>query len=195
MRMTTENLHQLLERIGNLIRNEARLGLMAHGLQPVQFDALYYLSVCNRFSDTPKGVTEYLGLTKGTVSQSIKVLEAKGFVEKRADPGDKRITHLEITHEGRALVAELFPSSVLKQLAHTSELSSDSEKQGLDLELLEGQLTTLLSLIQQQNQRKTFGQCATCAHLRNNTDGSHFCGLTQEPLSHQDTQLICIEHS
>ncbi|GLQ29985.1 transcriptional regulator [Litoribrevibacter albus] len=168
---------------------------MEHGLQPVQFDALYYLSVCNRFSDTPKGVTEYLGLTKGTVSQSIKVLEAKGFVEKRADLGDKRITHLVITSKGRAMVADLFPATVLKHLTDDSESYAEFKDAGLDLELLEEQLKTLLSLIQQQNQRKTFGQCATCTHLRHNPDGSHFCGLTQELLSHQDTQLICIEHS
>jgi DNA-binding MarR family transcriptional regulator len=189
--MTIENLHQLLERIGNLIKNEVRLGLIEHGLQPIQFDALYYLSVCNRFSDTPKGVTEYLGLTKGTVSQSIKVLESKGYLEKQADPDDKRITHLVISEKGRALVAELYPSALLEKVVK----SSDPEKLGLDLDLLETQLKTLLMIIQSQNQRKTFGQCATCAHLQTDSAGSHHCGLTQAPLSRNDTQLICIEHA
>jgi DNA-binding MarR family transcriptional regulator len=49
----------------------------AHGLQPVQLEVLNYLSSCNRYSDTPMAVTEYLGQTKGTVSQTIKTLEKK----------------------------------------------------------------------------------------------------------------------
>ncbi len=193
--MTIENLHQLLERIGNLIKNEARLGLMEHGLQPIQFDALNYLSVCNRFSDTPKGVTEYLGLTKGTVSQSIKVLESKGYLEKQADPDDKRITHLVISEKGRVLVAELYPSALLEKVVKNSDAVKLGLDLDLDLDLLETQLKTLLMIIQSQNQRKTFGQCATCVHLQTDSAGSHHCGLTQAPLSRNDTQLICIEHA
>ena len=68
---------QLLERLAGLLRSESRKLLSEYGLQPVQFEALHYLSNCNRYSDTPMAVTEYLGQTKGSVSQTLKVLEKK----------------------------------------------------------------------------------------------------------------------
>ena len=38
---------------------------------------LFYLNQANRFSNTPQALTEYLGLTKGTVSQTVLVLESR----------------------------------------------------------------------------------------------------------------------
>ncbi|EAS65684.1 MarR family winged helix-turn-helix transcriptional regulator [Photobacterium angustum] len=183
-------IHQLLERLGNLIRNETRTCLVEHGLQPVQLDALYYLSVCNRFSNTPKAVTEYLGLTKGTVSQSLKVLESKGYVRKSIDPDDKRIAHLTVTEQGESLIAVIQPSQLLKKVWQDSR----GDECGLDNELLEQQLTSLLAAIQQQNQCKSFGVCKTCKHNQTLTDGTHLCGLTQVALTDSDIQKICIEH-
>ncbi|BDU40805.1 MarR family winged helix-turn-helix transcriptional regulator [Vibrio nigripulchritudo] len=188
--MSTIVIHQLLDRIGNLIRNESRAGLAEHGLQPVQLDALYYLSICNRFSDTPKAVTEYLGLTKGTVSQSLKVLENKGYVEKVADPDDKRVTHLVINHQGRKLIEQRYPSRSL-----LCALEGDkAQSPGLDVDTLQKQLELLLLNAQKENQYKSFGVCKTCSHNQTLDNGSHFCGLTQVPLSSQDVELVCVEH-
>ncbi|KPA51899.1 MarR family transcriptional regulator [Photobacterium leiognathi subsp. mandapamensis] len=184
-------IHQLLERIGNLIRNETRACLVEHGLQPVQLEALYYLSMCNRFSDTPKAVTEYLGLTKGTVSQSLKVLESKGYVSKNLDPSDKRITHIALTAQGKALIAKTQPSKLLKNVWAKATLNQN----GLDGDVLQQQLESLLLTLQQQNQCKSFGVCKTCKHNQTLTDGTHLCGLTQLALSETDIQKICIEHS
>lgn len=81
--------HDLIERLGNLVRADVRAVCHASGVRPVQLEALHYLTQCNRYSDTPQAVAEYLGLTKGTVSQTLKVLEEKGLLKKRSDPGDK----------------------------------------------------------------------------------------------------------
>ncbi len=183
--------HQLLDRISNLIRNETRAGLTEHGLQPVQLDALHYLAICNRFSDTPKAVTEYLGLTKGTVSQSLKVLENKGYIEKVSDVDDKRVTHLVVSQEGRDLVDACFPSQTLTRVL-AAEINSSSD---LQPDLLEQQLQLLLGSIQKQNNYRTFGVCSSCSYNRPLSDGSHLCGLTQAPLSKTEINLICIEHS
>lgn len=73
--MSAIALYDYLERLTSLMRAWSREQPLVAELQPVQLSALHYLARCNRYSDTPLGVTEYLGLTKGTVSQSLKVLE------------------------------------------------------------------------------------------------------------------------
>ena len=89
-RMDIIQVHTTLERLCNLLRVEARSHGADDGLLPIQLEALHYLGRCNRYSDTVQGVTEYLGQTKGTVSQSLKVLENRGLVRKRADTEDRQ---------------------------------------------------------------------------------------------------------
>lgn len=184
--MNTLIIQQLLERLSSLLRSESRHQLAEFGLQPVQFDALCYLASCNRYSDTPKAVTEFLGLTKGTVSQSIKILESKGLVLKETDKVDKRVTHIAVSAQGRELVDSLMPARML-QLACQS--SSEAElAQTADI------LRRTLRQVQDANGFKSFGQCQTCDYNQMCEDGSYLCGLTKEVLSSQDILLICVEH-
>ena len=175
----------LLERLNNLLRMEVRSFGLKYGLQPVQIEALTYLTRCNRYSDTPQAVTEYLGLTKGTVSQSLKVLEQKGLLRKQQDTEDKRITHLAVTAKGRKLIEQAFPAKCLDAaLAKTKFLQGPK---------LEETLRTLLHEMQQQHGRKTFAACHTCRFNERHKNG-YVCGLTKEALSERDIQLICREH-
>ncbi len=100
---------KLIERISTLLRAEQRKKYSALGLQPVHVQTLDYLANCNRFSDTPAAVTDYMGLTKGTVSQTLQVLERKGYLEKIQDLIDKRIVHLKILPWGQQLLKSITP--------------------------------------------------------------------------------------
>lgn len=183
--MDTTLIHIYVERLANLLRNEARNAGAEYGLQPVQLEALNYLNLCNRYSNTPLGVTEYLGLTKGTVSQSIKILENKGLVEKRSDKNDKRIVHLKVTPAGKRLLKRLHPSKLLNRAC------DDSSKQ----QALAGNLKSLLVKIQKETDLKTFGVCHTCRYNQAEENGKFKCGLTQERLTKIDIDLICREHA
>ena len=184
--MKTQQTQHYLDRLSNLLRNENRSKLSLHGLQPVQFDALQYLMVCNRYSDTPMAVTEFLGQTKGTVSQTLKVLEKKGFVKKTTDQKDKRVVHLSVTPEGSKLSEQILASELLQKGA---ALRSDHK-----LEDLNTSLELLLNKLQLANQLKTFGQCHSCRHHTKVTPDGLLCGLTHERLSTRDATLICREH-
>ncbi len=175
----------LLERLNNLLRMEVRTFGVKYGLQPVQIEALTYLTRCNRYSDTPQAVTEYLGLTKGTVSQSLKVLELKGLLRKLQDTEDKRITHLAVTAKGRKLIDQVFPAKSLE-----AALAKINSVQG---NKLENTLRSLLREMQHINSRKTFAACHTC-HFNEQYQKGFVCGLTNESLSQQEVQLICREH-
>jgi DNA-binding MarR family transcriptional regulator len=184
--MSIIKIQQLLERLAGLLRTEARTLLSEHGLLPVQFEALNYLSSCNRYSDTLMGVTEYLGQTKGTVSQTLKVLEKKGLIKKNPDQTDKRVAHMSVTTAGRKLVKSM-PSSALLKSA-TKRLNKK------DLASVEASLQLLLKSMQQGNDFKAFGQCATCRHNIRHSSNETICGLTNEALSSIDVELICREH-
>lgn len=177
---------QLLERLASLLRTETRNLLLQHGLQPVQFEALQYLSICNRYSDTPMSVTDYLGQTKGSVSQTLKVLEKKGLIEKFQDKTDKRVAHLSVTAAGRNVVSNIPPSLLLER--------ANKKFTKKNFESIDKSLRSLLKNMQQANNFRSFGQCATCIHNISDYSGGHVCGLTKEALSSGDIELICREH-
>ncbi len=181
--MTTHKTYHYLERLGNYIRAEARK--TKPKLQPVQLEMLHYLSVCNRYSDTPAAITEYLGLTKGTVSQTLSVLESKGYLSKKIDRKDRRVVHLKLTKKGRDLLKNSLPPKVL--IRGLEQLPQQQHTQIID------SLHQLLSAMQEAQGCKSFGVCKTCLRLKQEEKGFS-CQLTGEPLHSEETELICREH-
>ena len=185
--MNSERIDSLVERLGNLLRAEERASGSVDGLQTIHMQIMRYLSACNRYSDTPAGVTEFLGATKGTTSQSINVLERKGFLEKRPDATDGRVIHLVLTAKAESFLESEFPPP-----GFTEALSV---MKPVEREKLSGLLNQFLVLLQRNNKGKAFGVCETCRYFKRNAFGdSHQCGLTLEPLSDNDSSRICREH-
>jgi len=177
--------HDLIERLGNLVRADVRAVCNEYGVRPVQLEALGFLTQCNRYSDTPQAVAEYLGLTKGTVSQTLKILEKKGLLRKQSDNRDKRLVHLKPTARGRRLVERAVPAEALT--LGIENLSMSESQVAVE------SLRTLLRSIQKVNCLKSFAPCNTC-RFNKKRQGSYFCELTQEPLTEQDIVLLCREH-
>lgn len=184
--MKTIEIFNYLERIATLLRTDTRKAGIGKGLQPVQLEALHYLSHCNRYSDTPAAVADYLGLTKGTVSQTLNVLEHAGFIEKRPDNKDRRVVHLKLTDRGKKLVEESLPPQILKSALQST---ADTDQQAI----LKG-LEQVLRAMQQANQLRSFGQCKYCRHHLVRADESRHCQLTGEDLSDADSEKLCREH-
>ncbi len=180
-----KTIHDILERLGNLVRADVRAACQWQGVRPVQFEALNYLSQCNRYSDTPQAVAEYLGLTKGTVSQTLKVLEEKRLLLKRNDKNDKRVVHLKPTVRGRRLVGQVVPGKSVATGIESLPATQQHE--------IAGALQHLLRTIQRANALKTFAPCHSC-RFNQQREGGYFCELTQEPLADDDVNLLCREH-
>ncbi len=176
--------YELIERLGNLLRAAERRAGAEAGLQPVHLHALGYLDRCNRYSDTLTALQEYLGITKGTASQTVTLLEERGWVRRRRDDADARRFHLELTARGKRLIRRTLPPEPFETAL--AELPSS----GRDLTR---QLEGLLRGIQRAGGLASFGVCHTCKHFQREPDGFR-CGLTAEPLSASDSELICREH-
>ncbi|MCM0020157.1 MAG: MarR family transcriptional regulator [Tagaea sp.] len=172
------------ELIGRLDRL-ARAGERSGDLNPAQWDALRYLARANRFSRTPAALAEFLGSTRGTVSQTIIALEAKGFVHKRASARDGRSVDLELTGAGRAALG----GDSLAGLAEDLAAGTDASK-------LADALAAGLRAALARRGGKAFGVCRTCRHIRTDGKAAPFrCGLLDEPLSAADSELICVEQA
>jgi len=179
--MSAKRLQLLVERLTSLVRSDLRAVAVSHGLKLVQLEALVYLSVANRYSNTPVALTEYFGVTKGTISQTLKTLELRGLIEKISDTEDGRVQHCILTQRGREIATSAYPVKTLERLpADQAEIYAD---------VLEEQLRVL----QLKNGSKTFGQCHTCRFFETRAKGG-VCGLTRESLSVQDSKKICREH-
>ncbi|NVK22310.1 MAG: winged helix-turn-helix transcriptional regulator [Kangiellaceae bacterium] len=180
-----KHIYNQLERLGQLLRNNIRQIASEYELLPIQTEALHYLSRCNQYSNTPLAVADYLGQTKGTVSQTLKVLQRKGFIHKQPDPEDKRVIHLLLTEKGFALLEHFAPTQQFQQLVVYLEPQQIQEIQrNLEL-LLEAQI--------QLNQHKPFGLCKTC-RFNQSDDKGFFCNLLNQPLNTKEIELICKEH-
>jgi len=112
--MSEPNLIELVERLGGLLRAHSRRQGAVLGLQPVHLQVLDYLARCNRFSNTPAALTAYLQATKGTVSQSLKLLRQRGLVARRADADDRRVVRLALTVQGCRVQAQMAPVDALR---------------------------------------------------------------------------------
>ena len=172
--MEDPRLHLVLERLSNVLREDLRAVATKHGLALAQLEALHFLATANRYSDTLSAIVEFLGATKGTVSQTVTALERKGLVVREPDPADRRVQHCKLTAAGRAVVRESLPAPVLRGL----NTSPDA---------LEALLTALI----RARGGRAFGVCRTCAHFR--AQGPR-CGLVNEPLTTEDAEKVCREH-
>jgi DNA-binding MarR family transcriptional regulator len=171
-----------LERLATLLQATLRDSAARHGLLPVQLQALTYLARANRYSDIPAAVAEYLGITRGTVSQTLGVLERKGLVTKQGDEHHGRLVHLVLTETGRAVVDDAWSTRWRRVLGAPAA----GELPGL---------AALLQSLQQLNGNQAFGVCRECAHFqpRGGTGGGGHCNLTGEPLAAPQVVKICRE--
>lgn len=180
------SLYETLERVANLIRSEERRAGSDASLQPVHLQALWFLSRANRYSDMPSSVAQYLGVTEGTTSKTLRVLRERGLTRSERDADDGRVSHLRLTDAGRELIArELPPESVRAALA---------EIEPKDAAALDGALRTMLAGMQARRGGRAFGVCRTCRHFGREPAGFR-CGLTGEELASAETLLLCGEHA
>jgi DNA-binding MarR family transcriptional regulator len=147
---------------------------------------LRYLARCNRYSNTPAAIGRFLSSTKGTVSQSVKVLEREKLISKLSDAKDGRVIRLRLLKKG---------SNLLKCVDEESAIQAAVEAVGADEQLaLANSLAALLRRAQRLNKSRSFGVCNTCRFFTQLADGGFQCGITNEPLTVDDSMQICVEH-
>lgn len=184
--MVETDIYELIECMTALIRSEERKKCTELYLQPVHFQILNYLSRANKHSDNPAALARYLGMTRGTVSQSLIILEKKGYIEKIPDKNDKRFMRLRLLPEGATVLKQARPSDLFDG---ATEILRSGDAPPSDVNVFQKALIAL----QKANQSQSFGVCKTCRNFSARL-GGFFCELTQQPLNVEESKQICQEH-
>lgn len=177
MTSTSSRLRPMVERLARLSLSEDWTG----DLNPPQRAALRYLVRANRFSRAPSHLAEYLGATRGTVSQTLAVLERKGLVVQQRSDEDRRRVGLELTERGWAALGDV---QALDRVLDSLDPPVASA--------LEASLEAVLGGLLQQRSARPFGLCRGCRHHLV-TEGGPRCALLGVALQPAEAEQICRE--
>ena len=175
MGQEASTLRAMIERLSRLAAAEDRIG----DLNPAQAQALGYLARANRFSRAPSHVADYLGATRGTVSQTLKALIRKGLLEVHRDPEDRRRIRYDLSAEGA------------RRITRNREAEAALDRLGVsERAALERGVRAALGALVEVRGGPSFGICGVCKHLE--TAGpSRTCRLFGEKLAAPEAAQIC----
>src|SRR6267143_1274431 len=94
--MSVRETAELLLLVGRLVQAEGYDG----ELSPAQWMALRFFARANQFSRNPSAFAEFQATTRGTATQTIKALEAGGYLVRRRSAADGRSVSLRLTDKG-----------------------------------------------------------------------------------------------
>jgi DNA-binding MarR family transcriptional regulator len=177
---------QVAELIAHLMRVTHAMQF-SEGLNPVQWEAMRYVARANRRSSTPGNLADFLGTTKGTVSQTLISLESKGYLQRTRWSGDRRVVRLHLTDQG---------IEMLKKDPLLSIVEALSKMPGGSVVSLYRKLSGVLRFLKESCGYREFGYCGRCGHYLVEKGGekieiaSH-CGLMGRQLDEGDKDRIC----
>jgi DNA-binding MarR family transcriptional regulator len=174
---------EMVERLGNLMRAELRRIGAEEQLQPVHLHALLYLFKANRYSNTPQALADYLGITKGTASQSLLLLDRRGLIERYEDDVDRRVVRLRLSAAGEQFLYQAQPAQQWQQA--TRNISPNRIRNAVSA------MREALMTLQQDNEGRQFGTCPGCEHFERLSARAYRCGIMGDRLSGPDTRRIC----
>jgi DNA-binding MarR family transcriptional regulator len=184
--MSARETAELLVQVGRLVQAEGYDG----ELNPAQWMALRFFARANRFSRNPSAFAEFQATTRGTATQTIKALEAGGYLIRRPSKSDRRSISLRVTSKGKKALAR-DPFEVLVRAVdslHAKERTA-----------MRRALHQVLSTLATCGAHRQIGVCHDCAHFGRemlcnppSTGASAAeCLLLGVPIQPEDVGLLC----
>ena len=121
----------VLSRASAAVEARVKEDVARHGLTPAEFGVLEVLH--HRGPMLLGEVKEKILVSSGGITYLIDRLEAKGLVERRGCPDDRRASYAALTAEGEALIQRIFPEHA-RMLEHAlSGLTEEEQAQATAL--------------------------------------------------------------
>jgi DNA-binding MarR family transcriptional regulator len=177
-----------LEKISEVFRVLLWTEAKEHRVSPIQLQLLIFL----KYHKDPgqrriAALAREFNLTKATISDSMRVLELKGLIERHNDTDDSRGYNFSLTPKGEEMTSavENFSSPLDSAIATLTEV----QKNYL--------LSSVMDLIYRLNQKgiiSTQRMCYNCTYYNGDCKEKHFCNLMQKPLAFSELRFDCPEH-
>lgn len=179
--------------IGELLLQLSR-GLLAEregdNLTSAQWLALRFFARANVFSRTLSGLAAYQATTRGTASQTIKLLERRGYLKRDKSVYDGRSSILTVTDKAHKRLAADPLVSIFNDIDQL-----DPKKQ----ELLRNILRGLVGQLGGDDRRQAVGSCRDCIFLLirrltaqgNSIQVNFFCKCVGMPVKECELGLLC----
>jgi DNA-binding MarR family transcriptional regulator len=177
-----------LFKLGLAVKHHERQAALEAGLSPTQAQILILLAA--KDTTSPSDLSDSLGVSLPTVSDSVSALVAKRFVKRRPSPSHHKATILTLTRAGRveARRAMRWPEF----LATAIGTLSDTQQENL-LTIL----VRVLGTLQADGQIPMQRMCVTCTFFRPNVHTGarpHHCAFVDAPMGPTHLRLVCDEH-
>jgi DNA-binding MarR family transcriptional regulator len=178
---------ELLVQVGRRVQAEGYDG----ELSPAQWMALRFFARANQFSRNPSAFAGFQATTRGTATQTIKSLEASGYLVRQPSKADRRSVSLRLTSKGKKALAR-DPFEVLVRAVDSLDAK---ERTAMRLALHQ-----VLSTLATSGAHRRIGVCQDCTHfgreMRCNPPSTGpstaECLLLGVPIQPEDVGLLCI---
>lgn len=156
------------------------------GISPIQIQILIFILNHKYDLATISYLAQEFNMSKATISDSVRVLEQKKFLEKKNVVGDTRSQSLHLTKEGRRIAQK------------SSKFATPFEKILTDLSLekrksLYSGLLNFIQSFQETNIVSAQRMCFTCKFYQK-TNQKHQCKFLKMELQEMDIRMDCNEH-
>lgn len=178
---------ELLLQAGRLLQAEGYDG----ELSPAQWMALRYIARANPISRTPSALAEFQATTRGTASETVKTLEAGGYLVRQQSKTDGRSVSLQLTRKGKRVLAR-DPFQVLVRAIEMLDTKARAA--------MYRALHQVLATVAASGAHRYFGICQDCVHLGRDIcrdpakakRSASECQLLGIPIRLEDTDLLCV---
>lgn len=176
-----------LERIAEVYKSLLWEKAKKNGISPIQIQIVLFIANHNSNLCNVSALAKEFNVTKPTISDAVKVLYNKQFLEKDFSQEDNRSHSLFLTALGKELVADIvnFSDPLSKEVGN------------IDFEAQRQLFSTLSQLIYRLNvtgilevQRTCFG----CYFYEKHNNEEHYCNLIQSKLKSEDIRIDCPEY-
>lgn len=183
-----ERLAAGLYQLGLAVKHHQRVQASEAGLSGTQAEILTMLS---REGDcSPSDVSQALGVSLPTISDSVSALVSKGLVHAKPSRAHHRARILALTRAGRIAAAK--SAGMPEFLTPALSTLSDAQQEGLLSSLL-----LLFRALVEEGHTHVQRMCLTCTAFRPNVRTGphpHHCALVNAPMRSAHLRLICDEH-
>jgi DNA-binding MarR family transcriptional regulator len=184
--MSARETAELLVQVGRLVQAEGYDG----ELSPAQWMALRFFARANLFSRNPSAFAEFQATTRGTATQTIKSLEAGGYLVRQPSKADKRSVSLRLTSKGKKTLGR-DPFEILVRVVDSLDAKERTA--------MRRALRQVVSTLATNGAHKEIGVCQDCTHFGREMGGNlpstslaaAECLLLHVPIQPEDLSLLC----